>query len=252
MFQKAHSPRPPRLDIARRLGTCDAEAGVEWRLGVEAWSRGQGCVDQTILNSLESAEVLRPPPPPPQPHPSPWQKSTQISQSPNRNAWSVPAQCTHHACSVRTRGMHGECTRCTWCTVRALCMCGAYKMHVQGGGGWWAVNLVWEIWRFNLASKLPTPNPGASCFVLLSPCAYGATLIPPPTLLRYNGGFCNTHMLTPQREHPALRHKPGGCCGVTPQPPPLPGLPGPPPDIAPPSPSRPSQPACLDLLSQDC
>ena len=27
----------------------------------------------------------------------------------------------------------------------------------RGGGDWWAVNLVWEIWRFNLATKCPTP-----------------------------------------------------------------------------------------------
>ena len=28
---------------------------------------------------------------------------------------------------------------------------------IQGGGGvWWAVNLVWEIWHFNLAAKFTT------------------------------------------------------------------------------------------------
>ena len=29
--------------------------------------------------------------------------------------------------------------------------CMAYR---GGGGGWWAVNLAWEIWRFNLAAKI--------------------------------------------------------------------------------------------------
>ena len=46
----------------------------------------------------------------------------------------------------------------------------------RGEGGWWAVTLVWEVWRFNSAAKFPTPNPGAPCFVLLSPCAFTCSM----------------------------------------------------------------------------
>ena len=48
--------------------------------------------------------------------------------------------------------------------------------HRGGGGG---VNLVWEVWRFNLAAQSPTPNPGASCVVLPSPCAWHAPRLVP-------------------------------------------------------------------------
>ena len=54
-------------------------------------------------------------------------------------------------------------------------ICQAIDAGGGGGGGiWWAVNLGWEIWRFNLAAKFPAPNPGASCFALPSPCALHA------------------------------------------------------------------------------
>ena len=49
-----------------------------------------------------------------------------------------------------------------------------------GGGGRFGRP---SIWRFNLAAKFPIPNPGASCFVLPSPCALHAPcLIPCPLL----------------------------------------------------------------------
>ena len=37
-----------------------------------------------------------------------------------------------------------------------------------GVGGWWVVNLVWEIWRCNLATKFHKPNAGASCLWIMS------------------------------------------------------------------------------------
>ena len=73
--------------------------------------------------------------------------------------------------------------------------------HDGGGGG---LNLVWEIWRCNLAAKFPRPNPGASCFVLPSPCALHAPcLIPcpllPPNLptAKFTTGKLTRHQIPP-------------------------------------------------------
>ena len=61
-----------------------------------------------------------------------------------------------------------------------------WRRNVQMGGIRCAVNLVWEMWRFNLAAKFLTPNPGASCFVLPSPCALHSPCLVPCSLLPPN------------------------------------------------------------------
>ena len=50
-----------------------------------------------------------------------------------------------------------------------------------GGGGGWAVNWVSEIWRFNLAAKCPTPNPGVSCWPLVLCMLHASLTRHPPS-----------------------------------------------------------------------
>ena len=58
-------------------------------------------------------------------------------------------------------------------------------LRTKGGGGvWWAINLVWEMWRFNLATKLPTANPGALSSHPLVRCVHRVSFLVP--LLRPN------------------------------------------------------------------
>ena len=68
----------------------------------------------------------------------------------------------------RHHRQHGHATATTAADTPPLPLPLPWPQH-RGQRGWWAVNLVGEIWRFNPAAKSPTPNPGASCFVLLGP-----------------------------------------------------------------------------------
>ena len=75
----------------------------------------------------------------------------------------------------------------------------------RGGGIRWAVKLVRGVWRFDLAATCPTPNPGASCFVLPPPCALRAPCLSPcsfllPTLPPPNG-LGNRPPAVPQSPH---------------------------------------------------
>ena len=44
---------------------------------------------------------------------------------------------------------------------------GRTEISYREGGIWWAVNVVWELWRFNLAAKFATRNPGVKSKFLL-------------------------------------------------------------------------------------